>query len=120
MAASFRRPRGLAAAMAPIPSILLDNNVDPHPNEVREFTYASPSPPPEERVQKREPGEMYCTVCDSSLGSKGRSRRKQNHPLLNVPICTDCLATYESGDFLLSEEDGHEIYCRWCGDGPGR
>ena len=47
-------------------------------------------------------------MCDSSTEA-GPVSALEEPPLLNVPICTDCLATYESGDYLLSEEDGHRF-----------
>ena len=40
------------------------------------------------------------------------------HPMLDVPVCTNCSRAYHSGEFTLSGEvGGNEIYCRWCGNG---
>ena len=38
------------------------------------------------------------------------------HPLYGVaPMCGACLGTYNDGEFTVLA--GHEIYCRWCGNG---
>lgn len=59
--------------------------------------------------------ELECTVCGEGLGKKGHSKKRRVHPRLKLPVCVDCLAIYESGEFIV--DGGHEIYCRWCGDG---
>jgi hypothetical protein len=61
--------------------------------------------------------ELECTVCGEGLGKKGQSKKRRAHPRLKLPVCIDCLAIYESGEFIV--DGGHEIYCRWCGDGGG-
>ena len=65
--------------------------------------------------------QVPCTACDSGtlgkVAQKRQSKKRRVHPLLDVPVCSGCLACYESGEFLVSEDDRHEIYCRWCGDG---
>lgn len=53
--------------------------------------------------------KIDCTVCGQKQSIK---KRHLNHPMLNVPVCIDCNAIYESGEFIVSEEDHHEIYCR--------
>ena len=56
---------------------------------------------------------LPCTGCGGSLGTKLKSKKRREHPLLKVPICSGCLATYESGEFEMVEEDKHELYCRF-------
>lgn len=50
-----------------------------------------------------------CSACDKTQ-TKCRA-----HPLLNVPVCSDCWNAYHSGEFVI--EDENELYCRWCGEG---
>lgn len=54
--------------------------------------------------------------------SVGHCKNNQNivsHPLLNVPICSECLEKYNLGEFTIENRDGkdYETFCRWCGDG---
>jgi hypothetical protein len=39
------------------------------------------------------------------------------NPLLGVPICENCYAGYNSGEFTI--DGSNETYCRWCGQGEG-
>lgn len=60
---------------------------------------------------------LHCTACNAHLGSAPSNQQNRYiHPLLNVLICKDCFDFYGSGDFD-KDEDGSELYCRWCGQG---
>ncbi|RZB39488.1 uncharacterized protein BDFB_002093, partial [Asbolus verrucosus] len=61
--------------------------------------------------------KIHCTACNVHLGSalEGQSNRFV-HPLLKVLICKECYHFYTSGEFE-KDEDGSELYCRWCGQG---
>jgi hypothetical protein len=54
---------------------------------------------------------VKCTGCGGSKCSL------TSHPLLDVPVCANCLNNYNCGEFTLDDEGKNEIYCRWCGDG---
>ncbi|CAH1999021.1 unnamed protein product [Acanthoscelides obtectus] len=61
--------------------------------------------------------EIHCTACNCHLGSAlACSPNMFVHPLLNVLVCKNCYEYYTSGDFE-KDEDGTEMYCRWCGQG---
>ena len=64
--------------------------------------------------------ELPCTACGGGLGKGAKSKKRKAHPLLGLPVCDRCLGTYESGEFTISAEDNHEIYCRCVGarEGP--
>ena len=143
MATYRRTPRGLAAACVPIPSLLLAPLASGKKAKSAPGSKSGPLSLVEDDAADAVdaadidtlvrdvgiaaaavggflldlpgPRDLLCTSCNAGLGKKGRKRKK--HPLLNVPVCGECLVIYASGDFLISEEDGHEIYCRWCGDG---
>ena len=57
----------------PIPSILLDNNVDPHPNELR-----LPTRPFAGGACAEAQPEMYCR-CATPARKQGRSQHLRNH-----------------------------------------
>lgn len=61
--------------------------------------------------------KIHCTACNIHLGSAldGQGNRFV-HPLLKVLICKNCYHFYTSGEFE-KDEDGSELYCRWCGQG---
>ncbi|VEN38789.1 unnamed protein product, partial [Callosobruchus maculatus] len=61
--------------------------------------------------------KIHCTACNVHLGSAldGQGNRFV-HPLLKVLICKNCYYFYSSGEFER-DEDGSELYCRWCGQG---
>ncbi|XP_060531402.1 uncharacterized protein LOC132705017 [Cylas formicarius] len=61
--------------------------------------------------------KIHCTACNVHLGSalNGQNNRFV-HPLLKVLICKNCYHFYTSGEFE-KDEDGSELYCRWCGQG---
>ncbi|CAH1161736.1 unnamed protein product [Phyllotreta striolata] len=61
--------------------------------------------------------KIHCTACNVHLGSAldGQGNRFV-HPLLKVLICKKCYHFYTSGEFE-KDEDGSELYCRWCGQG---
>ncbi|XP_045478620.1 uncharacterized protein LOC123683775 isoform X2 [Harmonia axyridis] len=61
--------------------------------------------------------KIHCTACNVHLGSAlaGQTNRFV-HPLLKVLICKECYHFYTSGEFE-KDEDGSELYCRWCGQG---
>uniref|UniRef100_A0A6P7GMS2 Transcriptional regulator ATRX-like n=1 Tax=Diabrotica virgifera virgifera TaxID=50390 RepID=A0A6P7GMS2_DIAVI len=61
--------------------------------------------------------KIHCTACNIHLGSAldGQGNRFV-HPLLKVLICKKCYHFYTSGEFE-KDEDGSELYCRWCGQG---
>lgn len=61
--------------------------------------------------------KVHCTACNVHLGSAldGQGNRFV-HPLLKVLICKNCYHFYTSGEFE-KDEDGSELYCRWCGQG---
>ena len=50
-----------------------------------------------------------CSACDL------KRQKCRAHPLLDVPICSNCWNAYHLGEFTI--EDDNEIYCRWCGEG---
>jgi hypothetical protein len=67
------------------------------------------------QVEKIEANAIHCTACDKQLFAKlGGVVR---HPLLAVAICKNCKYFYENGIGWDQEEDGTDIYCRWCGNG---
>lgn len=61
--------------------------------------------------------KIHCTSCDKHLGSAASQKaNRYEHPLLKVVICEQCYLFYCSGEFD-KDEDGSELYCRWCGEG---
>ncbi|CAH1957279.1 unnamed protein product [Acanthoscelides obtectus] len=77
--------------------------------QLRQETYGQKNP-----VQFTK---IHCTACNVHLGSAldGQGNRFV-HPLLKVLICKNCYSFYCSGEFE-KDEDGSELYCRWCGQG---
>lgn len=60
---------------------------------------------------------MHCSSCNCHLGTAPLNQdNRYIHPLLNVLVCKNCYEFYCSGDFE-KDEDGSELYCRWCGQG---
>lgn len=58
-------------------------------------------------------GPWVCFGCGAE-----RTEAPVPHPAFSgdrVPVCRACLRTYNQGAFDI--EDGHEVYCRGCGDG---
>ncbi|XP_066146477.1 uncharacterized protein [Euwallacea fornicatus] len=84
-------------------------NLTPLEMELRQKMYGPDNP-----VQA---SKVHCTACNVHLGSSliGANNRFV-HPLLKVLICKNCYHFYTSGEFE-KDEDGSELYCRWCGQG---
>ncbi|KRT86245.1 hypothetical protein AMK59_1100 [Oryctes borbonicus] len=60
---------------------------------------------------------LHCTACNVHLGSAPIGHfNRYIHPLLKVLLCKTCYEFYCSGEFD-KDEDGSEMYCRWCGQG---
>ncbi|KAI4463153.1 transcriptional regulator atrx [Holotrichia oblita] len=60
---------------------------------------------------------LHCTACNIHLGSAPIGYfNRYIHPLLKVLLCKVCYDFYCSGEFD-KDEDGSEMYCRWCGQG---
>lgn len=58
-----------------------------------------------------------CTVCRKQIFyDENEKNSLQKHPLLGVLICHTCVEFYYEGNFK-KDDDGYEIFCRWCGDG---
>jgi hypothetical protein len=67
----------------------------------------------------------YCTIAESDILAMSTAKKctachavltkEIIHPLLYVPICTNCDFQYQSGEFTI--ENGNEIFCRFCGEG---
>ena len=66
-------------------------------------------------VQTMEKETVNCTSCNKQMHVK--SDIIVRHPLLGVPICKGCNNFYENGIGWELDEDGSDIYCRWCGHG---
>ena len=100
------KARGILAGVAELPPPPM------HPSSGASAT----TTPPESSADVTSPDTVSaflpCTGCGGSLGMKHKSKKRREHPLLKVPICSECLATYESGEFDVVEEDKHELYCR--------
>ncbi|XP_023025222.2 uncharacterized protein isoform X1 [Leptinotarsa decemlineata] len=61
--------------------------------------------------------KIHCTACNAHLGSAIKNMDKVFvHPLLKVIVCNECFDYYSSGCFE-KDEDGSELFCRWCGQG---
>jgi hypothetical protein len=101
------KARGILAGMAALPPPPL------HPPASAPAATAPAVPTSEDANADADPLLLPCTGCGGSLGKGFKSKKRQEHPLLKVPICSGCLATYESGEFEVSEEDKHELYCRY-------
>ncbi|XP_044254333.1 uncharacterized protein LOC123004887 isoform X2 [Tribolium madens] len=84
-------------------------NLTPEELELKKRLYGPTNPIQYTRI--------HCTACNVHLGSalEGQSNRFV-HPLLKVLICKECYHFYTSGEFE-KDEDGSELYCRWCGQG---
>nr|CAI5835056.1 unnamed protein product [Callosobruchus analis] len=84
-------------------------DLTPEEDKLRQDTYGQKNP-----VQFTK---IHCTACNVHLGSAldGQGNRFV-HPLLKVLICKNCYFFYSSGEFER-DEDGSELYCRWCGQG---
>ncbi|XP_030759930.1 uncharacterized protein LOC115885233 [Sitophilus oryzae] len=84
-------------------------DLTPEEEEIRQKIFN-----PENSVQYTR---IHCTACNVHLGSAlfGANNRFV-HPLLKVLICKNCYHFYTSGEFE-KDEDGSELYCRWCGQG---
>ncbi|XP_074025973.1 uncharacterized protein isoform X2 [Leptinotarsa decemlineata] len=87
----------------------IDFQLTEEEHKLREQTYGAKNP-----VQYTK---IHCTACNVHLGSAldGQGNRFV-HPLLKVLICKKCYHFYTSGEFE-KDEDGSELYCRWCGQG---
>ncbi|KAJ3658740.1 hypothetical protein Zmor_010463 [Zophobas morio] len=84
-------------------------NLTPEELELKKRLYGPTNPVQFTRI--------HCTACNVHLGSalEGQNNRFV-HPLLKVIICKECYHFYTSGEFE-KDEDGSELYCRWCGQG---
>ncbi|CAH1105757.1 unnamed protein product [Psylliodes chrysocephalus] len=60
---------------------------------------------------------LHCTACNTHLGSAlNCANNVFVHPLLAVLVCNECFEYYTAGGFE-KDDDGAEMYCRWCGQG---
>lgn len=64
---------------------------------------------------KIEEMKVQCTACFKQVNHH-TPNSIQRHPVLGVPICRNCKHFYEEGDWEKDEE-GSDVYCRWCGNG---
>ncbi|CAB4068358.1 ATRX [Lepeophtheirus salmonis] len=58
---------------------------------------------------------IQCTGCSSQILNTGQDQVFR-HPSLGVAICKGCKNYYQNGEWT-KDEDGYDVYCRWCGNG---
>lgn len=60
---------------------------------------------------------LNCTACFKQVtGDIGSSHGICRHPGLGVGICKQCRTFYKDGNWQ-KDEDGYDIFCRWCAEG---
>lgn len=85
--------------------------------------------PPEERIyySQQYPNvkfvankRTHCTSCNIHIGTPiSAEDNVKMHAVLRVTQCAKCYRFCNSGAYD-KDEDGSELYCRWCGEGEGK
>lgn len=66
--------------------------------------------------RRRRPPVKHCTVGQCRKKIKDPNTAFE-HPLLHVLLCESCEEYIVGDDDYGVGEDGHEEFCRWCGEG---
>lgn len=72
----------------------------------------------EEGQKAEDIGEMsiQCTACWKQVNHHVKNDVNR-HPMLGVPICRSCYNFYGEDEDWEKDEEGWDIYCRWCANG---
>jgi len=72
----------------------------------------------EEGQKPEDIGEMsiQCTACWKQVNHHVKNSIAR-HPMLGVPICRECYKFYGEEEDWEKDDEGWDIYCRWCANG---
>merc|ERR1719186_780120 len=59
---------------------------------------------------------IQCTACWKQVNHRF-TNAIMRHPMLGVPICRSCKNFYGEEDEWTKDEEGYDVFCRWCGNG---